>query len=74
MNGSGERIEICQKLSKSWAHWSTPMYWAALKGHMGIIKLLAPLTHNPNAPNNYSQTPSSVATNLETFQQSMKIC
>ena len=50
------------------------MYWAALKGHMGIIKLLAPLTHNPNAPNNYSQTPSSVATNLETFQQSMKIC
>ena len=30
-----------------------------------IVKILAPLTDNPNAPNNWGETPSSVAENKE---------
>ena len=29
----------------------TPIYWAASNGHTEIVKSLAPLTDNPNAPN-----------------------
>ena len=50
----------------------TPIYWAAYNGHTEIVKLLAPLTDYPNAPNNkgyfrnnYGETPSSVADNAE---------
>jgi len=28
----------------------TPIYWAACRGHTEIVKILAPLTENPNAP------------------------
>ena len=43
-----------------------------------MVKILAPLTDNPNAPNNYGRTPSSVASNteirrfLESFNTSRK--
>ena len=35
----------------------TPIYWAAKNGHTEIVKILAPLTDNPNAPNKYGETP-----------------
>ena len=44
---------------------ATLIYWAAKNGHMEIVKILAPLTDNPNAPNNWGETPSSVAENKE---------
>ena len=34
---------------------------AAQNGHTEIVKLLAPLTDNPNAPDDYGKTPISVA-------------
>ena len=52
-----------QKLSKSW-HLS-PIHEAAWNGHIEIVKILAPLTDNPNAPNNDGKTPSSVTKNKE---------
>ena len=33
------------------------MYLADLSGHTEIVKFLAPLTDNPNAPNKYGWTP-----------------
>ena len=48
-----------QKLSKSW-HLS-PIHEAAWNGHIEIVKILAPLTDNPNAPNNFGHTPMDVA-------------
>ena len=41
------------------------MYLADLSGHTEIVKFLAPLTDNPNAPNNAGQTPLQVAANVE---------
>ena len=35
----------------------TPIYWAAWKGNTEIVKILAPLTDNPNAPNTAGETP-----------------
>ena len=65
-----------QKLSKSWPLWqtilnapnqygSTPIFKAAWFGHTEIVKILAPLTDDINAPNDYEETPSSVAKNDE---------
>ena len=44
---------------------NTPIYWAAFKGHTDIVKILAPLIDNPNAPNDHGVTPSKVAYNAE---------
>ena len=38
-----------------------PLYWAAFAGHTEIVKILAPLTNNPNAPNKVGKTPISWA-------------
>ena len=35
----------------------TPIYQVAKNGHTEIVKILAPLTDNPNAPNNNGETP-----------------
>ena len=43
----------------------TPIYWAARNGHTEIVKILAPLTDNPNAPNIVGTTPSLVTKNAE---------
>ena len=56
----------------------TPIHSAARHGHTEIVKILIPLTDNPNAPNNYGNTPTSGAKNaeicriLETFITSRK--
>ena len=34
-----------------------PIYCAACNGYSEIVKILAPLTDNPNAPNNRGETP-----------------
>ena len=36
-------------------------YWAAYYGHIDIIKILAPLTDNPNCPNKDGYTPINLA-------------
>ena len=36
---------------------------AVRNGHTEIVKILAPLTDNPNAPNDSGFTPSSVTNN-----------
>ena len=43
----------------------TPLKKAARKGSVEIVKILAPLTDNPNAPYNVGKTPSSVTNNEE---------
>ena len=43
----------------------TPIYWAAKNGHTVIVQILAPLTDNPNAPDNQGKTPIAVAKNAE---------
>ena len=43
----------------------TPIYWAAYHGHTEIVKILAPLTENPNAPNREGETPMDIAENEE---------
>ena len=35
----------------------TPIHHAAREGHLDVIKFLAPLIENPNAPNIYGDTP-----------------
>ena len=35
----------------------TPIHHAAREGHLDVIKFLAPLTENPNAPDMYGDTP-----------------
>ena len=35
----------------------TPIHRAAMNGHTEVVKILAPLTDNPNAPNDYGWTP-----------------
>ena len=35
----------------------THIYWAACNGDIDIVKILAPLTDNPNAPDKYGNTP-----------------
>ena len=35
----------------------TPIHWAALNGHTEIVKILAPLTDNPNSADNSGITP-----------------
>ena len=45
--------------------FTTPIYWAAFMGHTEIVKILAPLTDNPNAPNNGGTTPIEIAKNAE---------
>ena len=37
---------------------NTPIHWAALYGHTEIVKILAPLVDNPNAPNDIGETPN----------------
>ena len=44
---------------------ASPIHAAAQKGHIEIVKILAPLTDNPNAPKNDGKTPASVAKNAE---------
>ena len=51
----GQHIMGIQKLSKSW-HLS-PIHEAAWNGHIEIVKILAPLTDNPNAPDADGRTP-----------------
>ena len=43
----------------------TPIHEAALNGSTEIVKILAPLTDDPNAPHEWGYTPSSVAQNAE---------
>ena len=43
----------------------TPIYRAAWQGHTEIVKILAPLTINPNAPTKMGWTPIAVAKNAE---------
>ena len=62
-----------QKLSKCWCLWQTililqkkmkihtPFYWAANFGHTEIVRILAPLADNPNAPAENGETPIYVA-------------
>ena len=38
-----------------------PIHWAACWRHREIVKILAPLTANPNAPNNNGYTPIGAA-------------
>ena len=33
------------------------MYWAACNGYIEIVKILAPLTNNPNVPDKSGKTP-----------------
>ena len=49
------QIMDTQKLSKFWPHYPnesksdfTPIEYAAMNGHTDIVKILAPLTVNPN--------------------------
>ena len=35
----------------------TPIHKAVWFGHTEIVKILVPLTDNPNAPNNFGMTP-----------------
>ena len=52
-----------QKLSIFWRpnapdeDGKTPIYWAALNGHTDIIKILTPMTSNPNFSTVYGVTP-----------------
>ena len=39
--------------------------WAMANGHTEIVKILAPLTDNPNIPNKDGSTPFAVAKNTE---------
>ena len=48
-----------QESQKEW------IFKAAKYGYTEIVKILAPLTDNPNAPNNNGDTPISVAKNAE---------
>ena len=34
-----------------------PIYWVVHYGHLDIVKILAPLTNNPNAPTKEGITP-----------------
>ena len=43
----------------------TPIYLAADNGHTEIVKILAPLTEDPNAPDNDGDFPSLVAKTVE---------
>ena len=43
----------------------TPIYRAASFGDTEIVKILAPLTDNPNSPNKDGKTPSSATKNAE---------
>ena len=43
----------------------TPIHGAARNGHTEIVKILAPLMDNPNAPNNVGDTPILMAKNTE---------
>ena len=66
-----QQEEGTQKLSKSWLLWQTiPMLQICMdtpqfiwqNGHTEIVKILAPLTDNPNAPNEFGfTTPISLA-------------
>ena len=44
---------------------TTPIHWAAYRGHTEIVKILAPLSENPDAPNRNRKTPSSVSRTSE---------
>ena len=48
-----EHTEIVQIL--------TPIHYAAFHGYIEIVKILAPLTDNPNAPNKIGDTPIYLA-------------
>ena len=55
----------------------TAIQLAVNNGHTEIVKILAPLTDNPNAPNTDGETPSSVTNAeirriLESFNTSRK--
>ena len=43
----------------------TPIYWATIMGYSEIVKILVPMTDNPNAPDNRGITPLLVAANAE---------
>ena len=45
--------------------WSSSIHLATLIGYTEIVKILTPLTDNPNAPDNNGATPSSVTKNVE---------
>ena len=42
---------------------NTQIYWAVCAGNTEIVKILAPLTDNPNAPNKNGESPSSLTKN-----------
>ena len=44
---------------------TTPINWAAGRGHIGIIKILASFTDNPNAPDRNGFTPIHRTTFLD---------
>ena len=56
-------FEHAEKIAASWNNpntkffGDTPIYCAARMGHTEIVKILAPLTDNPNAPNIHGDTP-----------------
>ena len=43
----------------------TPIYRAAFGEHTEIVKILAPLTNNPNAPDKNGRTPIEVTSNAD---------
>ena len=43
------------------------IYHAVRKGDINVVTILAPLTENPNAPNDIGKTPSSFTKNAEIF-------
>ena len=39
----------------------TPIFWAAMKGHIEIVRLLLETTNNPNSADIHGQTPMWIA-------------
>ena len=51
----------------------TPIFWATIEGHTEIVKMLAPLTDNPNASTNSGNTPIKDAKNKDIHVVSFNI-
>ena len=46
--------DICNGMKKeNYSLQVTPIFWAAENGHLEVVKVLAPLSKNPNKPSTY---------------------
>ena len=59
---------ICYYKYLPYCGGETLIFWATVEGHTEIVKILAPLTDNPNAPTNSGNTP------INRFEQYMLCC